>query len=173
MAVSSQLSATLSGSIRRPERTWVWARLVFSKDHTKMRQTLRRSCAACAKSKHSCDLATPRCSRCIIKGKLQCVYANEPLTTPPAAPSKTSGEALDRSTGTCTGTSTGTLAGYRFSSVDPFDSYPQTRLPRSHVQRLIHSCTCLLILCRRRSFFTHQLTYLFSSPQDSLPILSS
>lgn len=89
-----------------------------------MRQTLRRSCAACAKSKHSCDLGTPRCSRCI-KRRTQCLYANEPLTAP--APS-------DRS---------GTLTHYKFGSFDPFDSYPQTRLPRQHVQRLIHSCMCL------------------------------
>ncbi|SPO00304.1 uncharacterized protein DNG_03149 [Cephalotrichum gorgonifer] len=75
-----------------------------------MRQTLRRSCSACARSKHSCDLRTPRCSRCI-KRKVECLYANEPLTAAvPAAPDR-----------------------------DPFESYPQTRLPREHVQRLIHS----------------------------------
>ncbi|GAB1318349.1 hypothetical protein MFIFM68171_08559 [Madurella fahalii] len=89
-----------------------------------MRHTLRRSCAACARSKHSCDLSTPRCSRCI-KRKVQCVYVNEPLTAAPAA----SGES---------GIS-GPLVSYRFSSVDPFESYPPTRLPREHVQRLIHS----------------------------------
>ncbi|EAW12050.1 Zn(II)2Cys6 transcription factor domain-containing protein [Aspergillus clavatus NRRL 1] len=44
-----------------------------------MRQTLRRSCAACAKAKHSCDLRTPRCSRCL-KRQVPCLYANEPLT---------------------------------------------------------------------------------------------
>ncbi|KAK0668822.1 hypothetical protein QBC41DRAFT_320980 [Cercophora samala] len=82
-----------------------------------MRPTLRRSCSACAKSKHSCDLGTPRCSRCI-KRKVQCLYANEPLTAP----------------------NTIIPLGTRFTtSVDPFDSYPQTRLPRNHVQRLIHS----------------------------------
>ncbi|KAK4679207.1 hypothetical protein QC764_202080 [Podospora pseudoanserina] len=84
-----------------------------------MRHTLRRSCSACAKSKHSCDLGTPRCSRCV-KRKVQCLYANEPLT----APQK---KTIILPVGT------------RFSSVDPFESYPQTRLPRSHVQRLIHS----------------------------------
>ncbi|KAK4133224.1 hypothetical protein BT67DRAFT_405294 [Trichocladium antarcticum] len=84
-----------------------------------MRQTLRRSCAACAKSKHSCDLGTPRCSRCI-KRKAQCLYANQPLTAAPPAPS-------------------GTLTHYRFGSLDPFNSYPHTRLPRQQVQRLIHS----------------------------------
>ncbi|POR33131.1 Uncharacterized protein TPAR_06667 [Tolypocladium paradoxum] len=97
-----------------------------------MRQTLRRSCAACAKSKHSCDLRTPRCSRCI-KRKVQCVYANEPLTAPSAAPGREDGGLIRPLEGS------GTLTGYRFGSLDPFDSYPQTRLPREHVQRLIHS----------------------------------
>ncbi|OKL62738.1 hypothetical protein UA08_01130 [Talaromyces atroroseus] len=92
-----------------------------------MRQTLRRSCAACAKSKHSCDLRTPRCSRCI-KRKVQCVYANEPFTAPPA----THGGSMRPLDGS------GALTGYRFGCLDPFDSYPQTRLPRERVQRLIH-----------------------------------
>ena len=99
-----------------------------------MRQTLRRSCAACAKSKHSCDLRTPRCSRCM-KRKVQCVYANEPLTAPPAAPGWEDGGSIRPLDGS------GTLTSYRFGPLDPFDSYPQTRLPREHVQRLIHSCT--------------------------------
>ncbi len=90
-----------------------------------MRHTLRRSCAACARSKHSCDLGTPRCSRCI-KRKVQCVYANEPLTAAPAVVE--SGLAMSG------------LTSHRFASVDPFESYPPTRLPRDHVQRLIHSC---------------------------------
>ncbi|KAH6641342.1 hypothetical protein F5144DRAFT_563256 [Chaetomium tenue] len=91
-----------------------------------MRRTLRRSCAACAKSKHSCDLGTPRCSRCT-KRRVQCVYANEPLTAALLPPSDESG-------------SSGPLVGYnKFPPVDPFESYPSTRLPRAHVQRLIHS----------------------------------
>ncbi|KAG7289386.1 hypothetical protein NEMBOFW57_005756 [Staphylotrichum longicolle] len=94
-----------------------------------MRHTLRRSCAACARSKHSCDLGTPRCSRCI-KRKVQCVYANEPLTAAPAV-SDQSIESISANASA--------LATYRFASVDPFDSYPPTRLPRDHVQRLIHS----------------------------------
>ncbi|KAE8409626.1 hypothetical protein BDV37DRAFT_277966 [Aspergillus pseudonomiae] len=97
-----------------------------------MRQTLRRSCTACAKSKHSCDLRTPRCSRCI-KRNVQCNYANEPLTALPAAPGRGDGGSprpLDGS---------GALTAYRLGSLDPFDSYPQTRLPRERVQRLIHS----------------------------------
>lgn len=96
-----------------------------------MRQTLRRSCAACAKSKHSCDLRIPRCSRCI-KRQVQCVYANEPWTAP-AAPGRDDGGSLTPLEGP------GTLTSYRFGSLDPFDSYPQTRLPRERVQRLIHS----------------------------------
>ncbi|KAF9895350.1 hypothetical protein FE257_000254 [Aspergillus nanangensis] len=94
-----------------------------------MRQTLRRSCAACAKSKHSCDLRIPSCSRCI-KRNVSCLYANEPLAAPSARPEHgaviTSPEALT------------TLTAYRIGSLDPFESYPQTRLPRVHVQRLIH-----------------------------------
>ncbi|KAF4821603.1 hypothetical protein CGCTS75_v011059 [Colletotrichum tropicale] len=100
-----------------------------------MRQTLRRSCDTCAKSKHSCDLRTPRCSRCV-KRKILCVYANEPLTAPPpppAAPGPDATGAARHHHGS------GALTSYRIGSLDPFDSYPQTRLPREHVQRLIHS----------------------------------
>ncbi|KAJ5677604.1 uncharacterized protein N7477_003237 [Penicillium maclennaniae] len=82
-----------------------------------MRQTLRRSCTACSKSKQSCDLKTPRCARCT-RRKTQCFYANEPTRS------------LDRSS---------SLTNYRLGSLDPFDSYPQTRLPNEQVQRLIHS----------------------------------
>ncbi|KAA8644403.1 hypothetical protein EYZ11_002784 [Aspergillus tanneri] len=95
-------------------------------------RTLRRSCAACAKSKHSCDLQTPRCSRCI-KRKVLCVYANEPLTALPAAPRPEDGASMRSLDGSSA------LSSYRFGSLDPFDSYPQTRLPRERVQRLIHS----------------------------------
>lgn len=108
----------------------------------KMRQTLRRSCTACAKSKHSCDLRTPRCSRCV-KRDVPCNYANEPLTALPAAPGWGDGGS-SRPLKT-----SGTLTAYRFGSLDPFDSYPQTRLPRERVQRLIYSCTYVFILCRR------------------------
>ncbi|KAK1145884.1 hypothetical protein N8T08_003830 [Aspergillus melleus] len=97
-----------------------------------MRQTLRRSCAACAKAKHSCDLRTPRCSRCE-KRQVQCIYANEPLTAPPAPPGRGNPGSLGPVEGL------GALTTYQFGSLDPFDSYPQTRLPRERVQRLIHS----------------------------------
>ncbi|KAJ5205837.1 Protein of unknown function DUF3468 [Penicillium cf. griseofulvum] len=96
-----------------------------------MRQSLRRSCAACARSKSSCDLRTPRCSRCI-KRKVECAYANEPWTAP-ATPGWQNGESTNPLGGS------GTLTNCRFGSLDPFDSYPQTRLPREHVQRLIYS----------------------------------
>ncbi|KAJ5375103.1 Protein of unknown function DUF3468 [Penicillium concentricum] len=96
-----------------------------------MRQSLRRSCAACAKSKSSCDLRTPRCSRCI-KRQVECAYANEP-STGPATPGWQNRESTNPLSGS------GTLTNYRFGSLDPFDSYPQTRLPREHVQRLIYS----------------------------------
>ncbi|KXH50759.1 hypothetical protein CSIM01_01608 [Colletotrichum simmondsii] len=102
-----------------------------------MRQTLRRSCAACAKSKHSCDLRTPRCSRCV-KRKVLCAYANEPLTAAPAATGSAPGGSATSSPGPPLDGS-GALTSYRFGSLDPFDSYPQTRLPREQVQRLIHS----------------------------------
>ncbi|KAJ5521820.1 hypothetical protein N7527_005935 [Penicillium freii] len=96
-----------------------------------MRQSLRRSCAACAKSKSSCDLRTPRCSRCI-KRQVECAYANEPSTGP-----ATSGWQNRASTSPLDGS--GTLTNYTFGSLDPFESYPQTRLPREHVQRLIYT----------------------------------
>lgn len=86
-----------------------------------MRLTLRRSCDACAKAKHSCDLRTPQCSRCV-KRKSQCVYANRPLN-PPARDQELMRAPQPAST-----------------ALDPFDSYPPTRLPRAHVQRLIHHC---------------------------------
>ncbi|KAJ5664333.1 hypothetical protein N7507_005064 [Penicillium longicatenatum] len=95
-----------------------------------MRQTLRRSCAACSKSKISCDLRTPRCSRCN-KRQIQCVYANEPWTAPAASGREESAltKPLDVSI---------SLTDCTFGSLDPFDSYPQTRFPREQVQRLIY-----------------------------------
>ncbi|KAK4165319.1 hypothetical protein QBC43DRAFT_31964 [Cladorrhinum sp. PSN259] len=94
-----------------------------------MRQTLRRSCGECAKAKQKCDLQTPRCSRCL-KRNSQCSYANEPLTlTAPNSPQTAASDSPGP----------GPLTTYRIGSLDPFDSYPQTRLPRERVQRLIHS----------------------------------
>ena len=110
--------------------------------HPAMRKTLRRSCDACAKSKLSCDLRTPKCSRCI-KRKADCNYANQPLTSTldesASLPLITSPETDDD----ISQVFQNSLALYSNPGTqlfDPFDSYPQTRLPRVHVQRLIQHC---------------------------------
>lgn len=126
-----------------------------------MRQTLRRSCAACAKAKHSCDLCTPRCSRCA-KRNIDCLYANEPWRPAPASTEGHNGKALRLGGGS------GSSVSYRFGYLDPFDSYPPTRLPREHVQRLIYNCMSVVSQCRR-----HALMYTFSPPQNCIPVLSS
>ncbi|KAM0668146.1 hypothetical protein ACQRIU_001708 [Beauveria bassiana] len=82
-----------------------------------MRQTLRRSCSACARAKSRCDLRKPHCSRCASRS-LSCIYANEPSST-------SSGPHHHQISA--------------FGSVDPFETYPQVRLGKEHVQRLIHS----------------------------------
>ncbi|THY06335.1 hypothetical protein D6D01_09909 [Aureobasidium pullulans] len=109
-----------------------------------MRQTLRRSCAACAKSKAKCDLGSPQCSRCI-KRHIQCAYANEPLTATLTSAERKAGQPSRHLQSLNIG---------RFASLDPFDSYPPTRLPREHVQRLIHTCTCFV----HKSIHTDPLT---------------
>ncbi|KAL6859516.1 hypothetical protein J3F83DRAFT_749255 [Trichoderma novae-zelandiae] len=120
-----------------------------------MRTTLRRSCNACAKAKLGCDLRIPQCSRCI-KRSSRCVYANKPLNSPldsysssaeatgyspPAAGS--GGELLsllpqDGEPATRYPENPAWIRNPATASFDPFDSYPPTRLPRLHVQRLIH-----------------------------------
>ncbi|KAH7131341.1 hypothetical protein EDB81DRAFT_808390 [Dactylonectria macrodidyma] len=113
-----------------------------------MRATLRRSCDACAKAKHGCDLRTPRCSRCIKRGT-SCVYTNEPLTSSSKTHTATSTLAVQNEedmlsltrgdvsiTSELSDNSAWTLD-TTDGSFDPFDSYPPTRLPRVHVQRLI------------------------------------
>lgn len=127
-----------------------------------MRATLRRSCDACAKAKHACDLRTPQCSRCV-KRKSKCVYANQPLTSASAFSSSSSrpepaentrssphsdddaSEIVTRESSSTPSLSEGSLelAKAVDPSFDPFDSYPSTRLPRAHVQRLIHHCEYL------------------------------
>ncbi|KAH0499719.1 hypothetical protein TgHK011_006894 [Trichoderma gracile] len=120
-----------------------------------MRTTLRRSCNACAKAKLACDLRIPQCSRCI-KRKSRCVYANKPLNSPldssassaeasGYSPSVTSkgGELLsllpqDGEPVTRSSENPAWIRNPATASFDPFDSYPPTRLPRMHVQRLIH-----------------------------------
>ncbi|PGG98145.1 hypothetical protein AJ79_08968 [Helicocarpus griseus UAMH5409] len=100
-----------------------------------MRQTLRRSCDACAKSKQGCDLRTPRCSHCT-KRNIQCLYANEPWAAPLPA---TSVEQPSASISRPNGSTSLSIRDDRFRALDPFDSYPQTRLAREHVQRLIYN----------------------------------
>ena len=126
-AVYSADIHSLNGSVLQPQSRCF-----------KMPQSLRRSCAACAKAKHSCDLRAPRCSRCI-KREIQCVYANIPWNvTATPGPDNILAGALD---------TTSSLSS-RIGSIDPFDSYPQTRLPRAQVQRLIHSCKYTFNPCR-------------------------
>ncbi|KAH9866761.1 hypothetical protein J1614_008454 [Plenodomus biglobosus] len=104
-----------------------------------MRLTLRRSCDACAKSKLSCDLRTPQCSRCTKKNTV-CVYANQPLT------SLLPGTQIFDHSETSPKLSSLHNSVERFSilltnsidsSVDPFNSYPRTKLARIQEQRLI------------------------------------
>ncbi|CAO2651657.1 Nn.00g042270.m01.CDS01 [Neocucurbitaria sp. VM-36] len=105
-----------------------------------MRKTLRRSCDACAKSKLSCDLRLPQCSRCA-KRKTTCVYANQPLTSSPTEETATSSSGTSSEAEVsvvCLSKSPITFpASPGSQSFDPFDSYPQTRLPRAQVQQLI------------------------------------
>ena len=121
-----------------------------------MRKTLRRSCEACAKAKHSCDLRTPRCSRCV-KRKCSCVYANEPLTSTSAHPGDIGDDfrgaqasrprtryvlQLNRREweGCVSSDLSGTSMFFEAHSFDPFDSYPSTNLPRLRVQSLMQHC---------------------------------
>ena len=127
-----------------------------------MRKTLRRSCAACAKAKHSCDLRTPKCSRCM-KRNSTCTYANEPLTseismirnissTPRMSQGLTPGsspqivnEHMRHSLQELSSLS----LNIESNSFDPFDSYPSTRLPRIRVQGLIQRCMSVVWLIFR------------------------
>ncbi|KXJ87797.1 hypothetical protein Micbo1qcDRAFT_124107 [Microdochium bolleyi] len=105
--------------------------------------TLRRSCAACAKAKHSCDLRTPQCSRCL-KRNLACHYANAPLTSqaiiPLTGPTSSRSPSSDGSAHSRASSSSPGVVLLDFglgAACDPFESYPQIRLPRNVVQRLI------------------------------------
>ncbi|KAF1847325.1 uncharacterized protein K460DRAFT_426042 [Cucurbitaria berberidis CBS 394.84] len=104
-----------------------------------MRKTLRRSCDACARSKLSCDLRSPQCSRCI-KRKTACVYANQPLTSAPTKETATSSSEHDIAALWLSKSPMALPVSPGPQSFDPFDSYPKTRLPRVHVQRLIQHC---------------------------------
>jgi len=115
-----------------------------------MRKTLRRSCAACAKAKHSCDLRTPKCSRCV-KRNCSCDYANEPLTSMNAsleAPSNASHPnqassgslLLSRNGGNTSPDPSDVSMFFEAHLLDPFESYPSTNLPRLRVQGLMQHC---------------------------------
>lgn len=125
-----------------------------------MRWTLRRSCAACAKAKQSCDLETPKCSRCVRRGS-SCRYANEPLSTNvksegvPIASKSLPLMAVSR-TRSAHATVSHSAPGRSdplnvcplsmaigAQTIDPFDTYPSTNLPRDRVQGLIHHCWSL------------------------------
>lgn len=124
---------------------------------TNMRTSLRRSCNACAKAKHSCDLGTPKCSRCV-KRKVTCIYANAPLSSSTSSTSTPEpsgcGRSVDKSETkrpllkSRDGSSDNSMDLLRppDTSFDPFDSYPSTRLPRVHVQRLIQHCKAILTM---------------------------
>lgn len=156
-----------------------------------MRTSLRRSCNACAKAKHSCDLGTPKCSRCL-KRKVTCIYANVPLSSSSTTSSSaTEQPARSRSIEKyevktyslksrdldSASQDSMELFAPAGNSFDPFDSYPATRLPRVHVQRLIQHCKALstkfqdgLISDSR----TSSLKYLFSIlPFGSQHVLKS
>ena len=120
-----------------------------------MRRTLRRSCAACAKAKHSCDLRTPKCSRCV-KRTCSCIYANEPLTstnarlggnynetqTPQALKSRMGSASLNGLPASLRPDLLDMSTVFGARSFDPFDTYPSTNLPRLRVQGLIQHCEC-------------------------------
>ncbi|TVY73474.1 hypothetical protein LSUE1_G005236 [Lachnellula suecica] len=103
-----------------------------------MRRTLRRSCAACAKAKHKCDLQMPRCSRCAERNYSTCVYANQPLAS--ATSPITRVDSSKRFIAHKSQASELLTLSVRIGAqdLDPFDTYPSTSLPRIRVQGLIH-----------------------------------
>jgi hypothetical protein len=115
-----------------------------------MRKTLRRSCAACAKAKHSCDLRTPKCSRCV-KRNCRCDYANEPLTATHVSLGALSNGShpyqassgpllLSRSEVSVSPDPSDMSMFFEAHLFDPFESYPSTNLPRLRVQGLMQHC---------------------------------
>lgn len=154
-----------------------------------MRATLRRSCDACARAKHSCDLRTPRCSRCL-KRNCPCIYANEPLTSSSITGSLSSTRAdaashqhaveeppVHVAADIRTPTSLSGPMVLARGNIDPFDSYPQTRLPRARVQRLIHHCmprpVCPPSLCSLPSSpFRNRLPVVSLGPQPGIESFS-
>lgn len=118
-----------------------------------MRKTLRRSCAACAKAKHGCDLRTPKCSRCL-KRSSDCIYANEPLTStkvpigdigsgfhaPQGSKPRTGSVLSGRSGGSVLPDLSDLSPSLDAHLFDPFYSFPPTKLPRLRVQGLMQHC---------------------------------
>lgn len=149
-----------------------------------MRATLRRSCDACAKAKQSCDLQLPQCSRCLKKNST-CFYANLPLVSSQSRRvsflntsennrpnSNTESELSTANASDRSSTPKSVEMAVQLSSVvdpffDPFDSYPPTRLSRTHAQRLIQSCNHLYKL----KFHEHPADQV-SSVQYRISVLS-
>jgi hypothetical protein len=145
-----------------------------------MRKTLRRSCAACAKAKHGCDLRTPKCSRCL-KRNSECIYVNEPLKST-KAPIGDIGNGFHAPQGSKARTRS-VLSGGSGGSVspelsdlspsldahlfDPFYSFPSTRLPRLRVQGLMQHCKRTF----RGEFWLGELT-MFSLIKNCISVLS-
>lgn len=145
--------------------------------HLTMRKTLRRSCDACAKSKLSCDLRTPQCSRCL-RRKSVCVYVNQPLTSSLTVDSATFTRNLFNTDGAATRPSTNTTILLNNPGVglfDPFDSYPQTRLPRTHVQRLIQHCKSALAFldCSSEHTETEEEQFCQTLSSNTIPWISA
>ncbi|KAJ5585397.1 uncharacterized protein N7459_005197, partial [Penicillium hispanicum] len=132
LGLDSERADAKAGPILSPSVVVLLLPSRFCFPKRQMGQSLRRSCTACARFKHSCDRGTPSCSRCI-KRKVLCVYVNQPLTASRTDSKQEDGKAVASSH------EDSALTTYTFGSLDPFDSYPETRLPRARVQRLIYS----------------------------------
>jgi hypothetical protein len=141
-----------------------------------MRKTLRRSCDPCARSKLRCDLLLPQCSRCQKKSPLKtiCSYANAPLssvlTDNVATFSTSSSPETEIIALQFKSSPKALLSDPGAESFDPFDSCPQTRLPRAHVQHLIQHCTSFSC---DRMLHECQQAHSVSFIHHCLPILSS
>lgn len=143
-----------------------------------MRLTLQRSCAACAKAKHGCDLQTPKCSRCV-KRNCSCIYTNEPLTSTTAQSGDNAmiagisqdliphsyARSLNRTVGGIS-SNISALPMTGPQSFDPFDSYPSTNLPRVRVQGLMYHCRSLIWF--HETLFRAHVTHFLQFCQKSL-----
>lgn len=145
-----------------------------------MRKTLRRSCAACAKAKHGCDLRTPKCSRCL-KRNSDCIYANEPLTStkasigdigngfhaPQGSKSRTAAVLSGRSGGRVSPELSDLSPSLDAHLFDPFYSFPSTKLPPLRVQGLMQHCK----RTSRGEFWSDELT-ISSLVKNCISVLS-